>query len=160
MFNKLFAKINELVDKFSEILTEEELTASAIEVLEIMEEELKENLTEDMEKNEEIFDETMNNPGLWKSIGKKIKKAIKNQNELLKMLLYASAVFAEFDRRNRQKRKEEKKSKEFDKIIKKYLAQIIEIEKNPDIPQDMKEKQIKDIKKLMEKIMKSLEHDR
>ena len=102
MFNKLFAKINELIDKFSEVLTEEELTASAIEVLEIMEEELKENLTDDMEKNEEIFDETMNNPGLWKAIGKKIKKAIKNQNELLKMLLYASAVFAEFDRRNRQ----------------------------------------------------------
>ena len=46
-----------------------------IEVLEIMEEELKENLTDDMEKNEEIFDETMNNPGLWKAIGRKIKKA-------------------------------------------------------------------------------------
>ena len=52
------------------------------------------------------------------------------------------------------------KDKEFDKIIKKYLAQIIEIEKNPDIPQDMKQKQIRDIKKMMEKIMKSLEHDR
>jgi len=160
MFNKLFSKINELIDKFSVILSEEELTASAIEVLKIMEEELKENLTDDMEKNEEIFDETMNNPGLWKSIGRKIKKAIKNQNELLKMLLYASAIFAEFDRRNRQKRKEEKKAKEFDKIIKKYLAQIIEIEKNPEIPQDMKQKQIRDIKKMMEKVMKSLERDR
>jgi len=160
MFNKLFSKINELIDKFSVILSEEELTASAIEVLKIMEEELKENLTDDMEKNEEIFDETMNNPGLWKTIGKKIKKAIKNQNELLKMLLYASAIFAEFDRRNRQKRKEEKKAKEFDKIMKKYLAQIIEIEKNPEIPQDMKQKQIRDIKRLIEKVMKSLEHDR
>ena len=77
MFQKLFNKVDEFIDKFKEINSFDELSKITIDILQIIKETLCENLSEDMEDNEKIFDEIMHEPGLWKSLGEKAKKAMK-----------------------------------------------------------------------------------
>ena len=113
-----------------------------------------------MEKNEKIFDELMNEPGLWKSFGEKAKKAMKDKKSLLQFLLYISAIMNEFQNRLIQKRKEERKYKEFNKIIKKYMEIINEIMENSELADSQKEINILKLKKAMEKEIKSLDRDR
>ena len=75
MFQKLFSAVDEFIEKFKEITNIEELSKITINVLQIIKDTLCQNLTEDMEENEKIFDEIMHEPGLWKSLGEKAKKA-------------------------------------------------------------------------------------
>ena len=71
-------------------------------------------------QNEKLFNELMGIEGLWKKIGEKAKKAMKEKDELLKFLLYISAIMNEFQNRLREKQREERHQKEFNKIIQKY----------------------------------------
>ncbi|MBE5812388.1 MAG: hypothetical protein E7314_01880 [Clostridiales bacterium] len=160
MFEKLFDKVDKFIDKFQEINTFEELSKITIDILQTIKETLCENLSEDMQNNEQIFDEIMNQTGLWKLIGEKAKKAMKDKKALLQFLLYISAIMNEFQNRLIQKRKEEKKYGEFNKIIKKYMELINEIMENNELSEKQKEINIFKLKKSMEKEIKSLDRDR
>lgn len=160
MFKKLFNAVDEFIDKFKDITQIEEMSKITINILQIIKDTLCENLSNDMEENEAIFDELMNEPGLWKKIGEKAKKAMKDKKQLLQFLLYISAIMNEFQNRLIQKRKEEKKYKEFNKIIKKYMELINEIIENKDLDEKIKEQNILKLKKSMEKEIRSLERDR
>lgn len=160
MFQKLFNKVDEFIDKFKEINSFDELSKITIDILQIIKETLCENLSEDMEDNEKIFDEIMHEPGLWKSLGEKAKKAMKEKKALLQFLLYISAIMNEFQNRLMQKIKEEKKYSEFNKIIKKYMELINEIMENKELSESQKETNILKLKKAMEKEIRSLGRDR
>lgn len=160
MFQKLFAKVDEFIENFKEINTFEELSKITINVLQIIKETLCQNLSEDMEDNEKIFDEIMREPGLWKALGEKAKKAMKEKKALLQFLLYISAIMNEFQNRLIQKMKEEKKYGEFNRIIKKYMNLINEIMEKEEFTEDEKEKNILKLKKSMEKEIRALGRDR
>jgi hypothetical protein len=160
MFQKFFDFIDTFIDGFDNINTEEELSVLSFKLLNILKEELTENLTDDMTENEKIFDDIMNEPGLWSKIGEKIKKAVKNKKELLKFLLYLSILINEFQKRLKQKQKEGKKYKDFDKIINKYMKLIKEVLDNKDLDETIRKKQIYELKKAMKKEIEYLEHDR
>jgi len=160
MFQKLFDKVEEFINKFKEINTFEELSKITIDVLQIIKDTLCQNLNENMEENEKTFDELMNEPGLWKSLGEKAKKAMKDKKALLQFLLYISAIMNEFQNRLIQKRKEEKQYGEFNKIIKKYMQLINEIMEKDELTEDQKETSILKLKKSMEKEIKALGRDR
>ena len=160
MFQKLFSAVDEFIEKFKEITNIEELSKITINVLQIIKDTLCQNLTEDMEENEKIFDEIMHEPGLWKSLGEKAKKAMKDKKALLQFLLYISAIMNEFQNRLIQKRKEEKKYGEFNRIIKKYMELINEIVENKELPEEQKERNILKLKKAMEKEIRALGRDR
>lgn len=150
MFQKLFDKIDEIIDKFSEI-TNLDLGEIAFQILHLIDEALSENFSEDMEENEKLFDEIMQHQGFWKSLGKKLKKAIKDKEEFLKQLLYIATIMAEFERRYKEKQKSLKKNKEIEKIIKKYTKYIQEALKNKNLSKDDLEKTLKEIRYSMEK---------
>ena len=113
-----------------------------------------------MEDNETIFDEIMREPGLWKSLGEKAKKAMKDKKALLQFLLYISAIMNEFQNRLLQKMKEERKYVEFNKIIKRYMELINETMENKELTEEQKENNILKLKKAMEKEIKCLGRDR
>lgn len=160
MFQKLFEKVDQFIDKFKEIDNFDELSKITIDILQIIKETLCQNLSEDMEDNEAIFDEIMHEPGLWKSLGEKAKKAMKDKKALLQFLLYISAIMNEFQNRLLQKMKEEKKYGEFNKIIKKYMELINQIMENKELTEEQKENNILKLKKAMEKEIKCLGRDR
>jgi len=154
MFKKLFNKIDSIIEKFNEITNLEEI---AIEVLHLIENAFSDHISNNMEENEKLFDETMQKNGLWKSIGQKLKKSLKSKEELLKQLLYICAIMNEFDRRYRIRQKETRKDKEMNKIIEKYTKKIKEISEMPDLSQDYKNEEIKKLRIAMEKEIKSLD---
>ena len=160
MFKKLFIAVDEFIDKFKDITQIEEMSKITINILQIIKETLCLNLSDNMEENEVIFDELMKEPGLWKKIGEKAKKAMNDKKKLLQFLLYISAIMNEFQNRLIQKRKQEKKYKDFNKIIKKYMQFINEIIENKELTDIQKEENILKLKKSMEKEIKSLERDR
>jgi len=159
MFRKLFDKIDELIDKFNELTNLDEI---AIQILHLIEQVFTENFSEDMAENEKIFDEVMQQEGFWKTLGKKLKKAIKNKEEFLKQLLYIATIMAEFERRYRQKQKGLRKNKEIEKIIKKYTRYMKEAIENKNLDKETLEKTLKELRISMEKEIKSvsLELDR
>lgn len=159
MFHKLFDKIDELIDKFNELTNLDEI---AIQILHLIEQAFTENFSEDMAENEKIFDEVMQQEGFWKTLGKKLKKAIKNKEEFLKQLLYIATIMAEFERRYRQKQKGLRKNKEIEKIIKKYTRYMKEAIENKSLDKETLEKTLKELRISMEKEIKSvsLELDR
>ena len=154
MFKKLFSKIDEIIEKFNEITNLEEI---AIEVLKIID-----NAFDDHGLDEKLFDEVMGKSGLWKSIGKKLKKALKDKEEFLKQLLYICALMNEFDRKYRIRQKEQRKDKEMKKIIEKYTKYIKELSENKNLSPEQKNKEIKKMRESMEKEIKELEieHER
>lgn len=160
MFQKLFEKVDQFIDKFKEIDNFDELSKITIDILQIIKETLCQNLSEDMEDNETIFDEIMREPGLWKSLGEKAKKAMKDKKALLQFLLYISAIMNEFQNRLLQKMKEERKYGEFNKIIKRYMELINETMENKELTEEQKENNILKLKKAMEKEIKCLGRDR
>jgi len=159
MFKKLFSKIDDFIEKFNEITNLEQI---AIEVLQLIENAFSNHFSNDMELNEKIFDETMQKAGLWKSIGEKLKKALKNKEEFLKQLLYICAIMNEFERRYRARQKANRRDKEMNKIIEKYTKEIKEISENSELPQEYKNNEIKKLRMAMEKEIKELdlEHTR
>jgi len=153
MFRKLFAKIDELIDKFNELTNLDEI---AIQILHLIEEAFTNNFSEDMAENEKLFDEIMQHTGFWKTLGKKLKKAIKDKEEFLKQLLYIATIMAEFERRYREKQRGLRKSKEIEKIIKKYTKYIQEAIQNKNLDKATLEKTIKDLRKSMEREIRAV----
>jgi len=154
MFKKLFAKIDDFIEKFNETTNLEQI---AIEVLHLIENAFSDNISVKPEVSEKIFDEIMQKPGLWKSIGQKLKKALKNKEEFLKQLLYICAIMNEFERRYRVRQRSNRKDKEMNKIIEKYTKEIAEISEDPELSQEYKNEKIKEIRSAMEKEIKSLD---
>ena len=154
MFKNLFNKIDSFIEKFNEITNLEEI---AIEVLHLIETAFSNHISNNMELNEKLFDEVMQKPGLWKSIGQKLKKALKDKEEFLKQLLYICAIMNEFDRRYRARQKANRKDKEMNKIIEKHTKEIKEISEKTDISQEYKNEEIKKIRANMEKEIKALD---
>ena len=76
MFQKLFEKIDEFIDKFNEVTNLEKI---AMDVLDLIKQSFAENISEDKDVCEKTFDEIMQKEGLWKSIGAKMKKAMKSK---------------------------------------------------------------------------------
>lgn len=159
MFKKLFKKVDEIIEKFNEITNLENL---AIEVLHILDNITDNIISEDKDIKEKTFDEIMQKPGLWKSIGIKLKKSLKDKEEFLKQLLYICTLMNEFDRRSRILQKTKKRDKELNKIIEKYTKYIKEISENQNLTQEQKNTEIKKMRKQMEKEIKELdlEHER
>jgi len=151
MFKKLFSKIDEIIEKFNEITNLEEI---AIEVLKIID-----NAFDDHKLNEKLFDEVMGKPGLWKSIGKKLKKALKDKEEFLKQLLYIYVIMTEFERRYRARQKVSRKDKDTQKIIEKYTKEIKDVSENQEFSQEYKNEEIKRIRTVMEKEIKALDFE-
>ncbi len=156
MFKKLFSKIDNFIENFNQVTNLEQV---AIDILHLIEQAFTSNISENKEVNEKTFDEIMNKPGLWKSIGQKLKKALKNKEEFLKQLLYICALMNEFERRYRARQKEDRKDKDIKKIIEKYSQKIKEISENPDFSQEYKNDEIKKIRLAMEKEIKSLDFE-
>lgn len=154
MFKKLFAKIDDFISKFNEVTNLEQF---AIEVLHLIEEAFYTNISSDKELNEKTFDEIMGKNGLWKSIGSKLKKALKDKEELLKQLLYICILMNEFEKRYRARQKSNRKEKEVQKIIEKYTQKIKEISENLEFSQEYKNDEIKKIRATMEKEIKELD---
>ena len=154
MFKKLFSKIDSVIEKFNEITNLEQI---AIEVLQLIETAFSINISDDIEQSEKVFDETMQKPGLWKSLGQKLKKALKDKEEFLKQLLYICIIMNEFERRYRSRQKANRRDKEMNKIIEKYTKEIKEISENPEFPQEYKNDEIKKLRMAMEKEIKELE---
>ncbi len=154
MFKKLFDKIDEFIEKFNEVTNLDQI---AIEILQLIEKTFSENISKDKSLNEKTFDEIMQKPGLWKSIGQRLKKALKDKEEFLKQLLYICAVINEFERRYRARERLSRKDKEINKIIEKYAKEISEISENPDFSQEYKNEEIKKVRANMEKEIKSLD---
>jgi len=154
MFAKLFEKIDEFIEKFNEITNLDQI---AIEVLQLINNAFNANISEDKEICEKTFDEIMQKEGLWKSIGQKLKKALKSKEEFLKQLLYIYVMMTEFERRYRARQKVNRKDKDTKKIIEKYTKQIKEISENPNFSQEYKNQEIKRIRAIMEKEIKALD---
>ena len=160
MFQKLFDKIDDFIENFKQINTVQELSKITLDVLKIIKEIFIENLSPDMEQNEKLFNEIMGIEGLWKKIGEKAKKAMKEKEELLKFLLYISAIMNEFQNRLRERKKEERQMKNLDKIIKKYMKMIKEIFENKNLDEKTREKSILELKKAMERELKGFSLER
>ena len=80
----------------------------------------------------------------------------KDKEEFLKQLLYIATIMAEFERRYREKQRGLRKSKEIEKIIKKYTKYIQEAIKNKNLDKDTLEKTIKELRRSMEKEIKAV----
>lgn len=156
MFKKLFNKIDDFIENFNNVTNLEQV---AIDVLHLIAQAFNTNISESQEVNEKTFDEIMNKPGLWKSIGQKLKKALKNKEDFLKQLLYICTLMNEFERRYRARQKEERRDKDIKKIIEKYSQKIKEISEDPDFSQEYKNDEIKKIRFAMEKEIKSLDFE-
>jgi len=154
MFKKLFNKVDSFIEKFNELINLEEI---AIEVLHLIENAFSDHISNDMEENEKIFDEIMQKEGLWKSLGKKLKKALKDKEVFLKQLLYICAIMNEFERRYRARQRSNRKDKEINKIIEKHTKKITEISENMEFSQEYKNEEIKKRRAAMEKEIKNLD---
>lgn len=149
MFKKLLIKVDEFIDNFNKITNLEEI---AIEVLNIITEVFnKKNI------DEKFFDEIMQIPGLWKSIGEKLKKSLKSKEELLKQLLYICTIMNEFERRYKAKQKNQRKDKEVKKIIEKYSRYIKEISESTALSKEVKNVEIKKMRVAMEREINELD---
>ncbi len=156
MFQKLFEKIDEFIDKFNEVTNLEKI---AVDVLDLIKETFEDNISEDKEVCEKTFDEIMQKEGFWKSIGAKMKKAIKSKEELLKYLLYISAVMNEFQRRYISREMENKKDKELNKIIEKYSKIIKEISENKNLSKDQISEEVRICREKMQREIRNLDKD-
>ena len=160
MFQKLFDVVDNFIENFKIINSVEELSKITLNVLKIIKDIFSETLTDDMEQNEKLFNEIMGIEGLWKKIGEKAKKAMKEKEELFKFLLYISAIMNEFQNRLREKQREEKHAKEFNRIIQKYQKLLKEILENKDLDEKTREKSILELKKAMERELKGFSLER
>lgn len=156
MFQKLFEKIDEFIDKFNEVTNLEKI---AVDVLDLIKETFEDNISEDKNVCEKTFDEIMQKEGFWKSIGAKMKKAIKSKEELLKYLLYISAVMNEFQRRYISREMENKKDKELNKIIEKYSKIIKEISENKNLSKDQISEEVRICQEKMQREIRNLDKD-
>lgn len=156
MFQKLFEKIDEFIDKFNEVTNLEKI---AVDVLDLIKETFEDNISEDKNVCEKTFDEIMQKEGFWKSIGAKMKKAIKSKEELLKYLLYISAVMNEFQRRYISREMENKKDKELNKIIEKYSKIIKEISENKNLSKDQISEEVRICREKMQREIRNLDKD-
>lgn len=156
MFQKLFEKIDEFIDKFNEVTNLEKI---AVDVLDLIKETFEDNISEDKDACEKTFDEIMQKEGFWKSIGAKMKKAIKSKEELLKYLLYISAVMNEFQRRYISREMENKKDKELNKIIEKYSKIIKEISENKNLSKDQISEEVRICREKMQREIRNLDKD-
>lgn len=160
MFQKLFDVVDNFIENFKTINSVEELSKITFNILKIIKDIFCETLSNDMEQNEKLFNEIMGIEGLWKKIGEKAKKAMKKKEELLKFLLYISAIMNEFQNRLKEKQREEKHAKEFDKIIQKYQKLLKEILENKNLDEKTREKSILELKKAMEYELKGFSLER
>jgi len=160
MFQKLFDTIDNFIENFKQINSVEELSKITLNVLKIIKDIFTETLSPDMEQNENLFNEVMGIEGFWKKIGEKAKKAMKEKEELLKFLLYISAIMNEFQNRLREKQREEKHLKEFNRIIQKYQKLLKEILENKNLDEKTREKSIIELKKAMERELKGYQLER
>lgn len=156
MFQKLFDKIDEFIDKFNEVTNLEEF---AVTILDTIKKAFEENISKDQEVYEATFDEIMQKEGFWDSLGIKLKKALKSKEEFLKYLLYISTIMNEFDRRYQQREKSKKKDKELKKIINKYSKIIKELSENKNLTKEQIENEIKKCREKMQKEIKTLDKD-
>lgn len=156
MFQKLFEKIDEFIDKFNEVTNLEKI---AMDVLDLIKKTFEENISEDKDICEKTFDEIMQKKGFWKSIGAKMKKAMKSKEELLKYLLYISAIMNEFQRRYIVHEKEGKKDKELNKIIEKYSKIIKEISENKNLSKEQINEEVRICRDKMQREIKKLDKD-
>lgn len=156
MFQKLFDKIDEFIDKFNEVTNLEKI---AVDVLDLIKKTFEENISGDKDVCEKTFDEVMQKEGFWKSIGEKMKKAIKSKEELLKYLLYVSAIMNEFQRRYIAREKEGKKDKELNKIIEKYSKLIKEISENKNLSREQINEEVRICRDKMQREIRSLDKD-
>lgn len=156
MFKKLFEKIDEFIEKFNEVTNLEQV---AIEILQLINQAFNVNISKDIEISEKTFDEIMQKEGLWKSIGQKLKKALKNKEEFLKQLLYIYVIMTEFERRYRARQKTNRKDKDTKKIIEKYTKEIKDVSENQEFSQEYKNEEIKRIRSVMEKEIKALDFE-
>lgn len=156
MFQKLFDKIDEFIDKFNEVTNLEKI---AVDVLDLIKKTFEENISEDKDVCEKTFDEVMQKEGFWKSIGEKMKKAIKSKEELLKYLLYVSAIMNEFQRRYIAREKEGKKDKELNKVIEKYSKLIKEISENKNLSREQINEEVRICRDKMQREIRSLDKD-
>lgn len=154
MFKKLFDKINEIIETINQVSNLDEIT---VEIIDLIKSAFTENFSDDMKKNEELFDKIMGQKGLWTMIGKKIKKALRSKEELIKFLLYVRAVMSEFERRYYQNQKENRRNKEIEKIIDKYTKLIKEVTENKNLSKTSIEKEIKKLQLAMQKEIKNLD---
>ncbi len=99
----------------------------------------------------------MDKPGLWKSIGLKLKKALKDKEAFLRQLLYICTLMNEFERRYKIHQRANRKDKEINKIIEKYTKLISEVSIRADISQEYKNEEIKRLRAAMEKEIKALD---
>lgn len=154
MFKKLLKKVDEFIENFNNITNLEQV---AIEALNIINE-----IFSEKKINEKTFDEIMQIQGLWRNIGEKLKKSLKNKEELLKQLLYICTIMTEFEKRYKARQKEQRKDKELKKIIDKYSKYIKEISENQNLSQEQKNAEIKKMRVAMEKEIKELDmqHER
>ena len=155
MFKKLFSKIDSFIENFNEITNLEQF---AIEVLKLIEESFSVFISKDKDTAEKTFDEIMDKPGLWKSIGLKLKKALKDKEAFLRQLLYICTLMNEFERRYKIHQRANRKDKEVNKIIEKYTKLISEISAKTDISQEYKNEEIKKLRATMEKEIKALDY--
>lgn len=156
MFQKLFDKLDEFIDKFNEVTNLEQF---AVEVLDTIKKAFEENISTEQEVYENTFDEVMQKEGFWDSLGIKLKKALKSKEEFLKYLLYISTVMNEFDRRYKAREKSQKKDKELNKIINKYSKIIKELSENKNLTKEQIENEIKMYREKMQTEIKNLDKD-
>lgn len=154
MFDKLFKKIDEFIEKINEITN---LEQTAIEILQLINEAFSINVSNDSALNEKTFDDIMQKEGLWKNIGKKLKKSLKSKEEFLKQLLYIYVIMTEFEKRYKEHQRINNKDKETKKIIEKYTKKIKEILENAKFPKEYKNEEIRRIRAVMEKEIKALD---
>lgn len=154
MFDKLFKKIDEFIEKINEITNLEQI---AIEILQLINEAFNINVSNDSALNEKTFDDIMQKEGLWKNIGKKLKKSLKSKEEFLKQLLYIYIIMTEFEKRYKEHQKTNNKDKETKKIIEKYTKKIKEILENIELSKEYKNEEIRRIRAVMEKEIKALD---
>ena len=152
MFQKLFDKIDEFIDKFNEITN---LEKYAVKVLDIIKNTFVENISTQQEVYEKTFDEIMQKKGFWDSLGIKLKKSLKSKEEFLKYLLYISAIMNEFDRRYQERQKANKKDKELKKIINKYSKIIQELSENKNLTKEQIDIEIKKCREKMQREIKN-----
>jgi len=155
MFKKLFSKIDNFIENFNEVTNLEQF---AIEVLQLIEDTFSVFISKDKDTAEKTFDEIMDKPGLWKSIGAKLKKALKDKEAFLRQLLYICTLMNEFERRYKIHQRASRKDKEVNKIIEKYTKLISDISAQPDLSQEYKNEEIKKLRANMEKEIKALDH--
>lgn len=154
MFKKLLKKVDEFIENFNNITNLEQVAMEALNIIN--------EIFSEKKINEKTFDEIMQIQGLWRNIGEKLKKSLKNKEELLKQLLYICTIMTEFEKRYKTRQKEQRKDKELKKIIDKYSKYIKEISENQNLSQEQKNVEIKKMRIAMEKEIKELDmqHER